>query len=71
LTLEFGAESVRLIIEDDGAGFTPEERPAPGIERGRGLANIEERARDLGARVQLDSAPGRGTRLEADFPYGR
>ncbi len=71
LTLEFGAESVRLVIEDDGAGFALEERPAPGIGRGRGLTNIEERVRDLGARVRLESAPGRGTRLEAEFPYGR
>jgi signal transduction histidine kinase len=60
-----------LVIEDDGRGFTVSERPAPAIERGHGLANIEERVRHLGARVHLDSAPGRGTRLEADFPYSR
>ena len=71
LALGFDAHGVRLVIQDDGRGFTVSERPAPAIERGHGLANIEERVRHLGARVHLDSAPGRGTRLEADFPYGR
>jgi signal transduction histidine kinase len=71
LTLDFDAEGVRLRIEDDGHGFNLSERPQPGIEHGHGLANIEERARDLGATVRLDSAPGRGTRLEAAFPYSR
>ncbi len=71
LTLEFDAQGVRLRIEDDGQGFNLSERPQRGIEHGHGLANIEERARDLGASVRLDSAPGRGTRLEAAFPYRR
>jgi len=69
LSLDFGPQGVRLRIEDDGQGFNPSERPEPGIEHGHGLANIEERARDLGASVRLDSARGRGTRLEAAFPY--
>ena len=69
LTLDFDLRGVRLQIEDDGQGFNPSERPQPGIEHGHGLANIEERARDLGATVRLDSTPGKGTRLEAAFPY--
>jgi signal transduction histidine kinase len=71
LRLDFDVEGVRLLIEDDGQGFNLADRPAPAIEHGHGLANIEERARDLGARVVVDSAPGRGTRLEAAFPYSR
>jgi two-component system, NarL family, sensor histidine kinase DevS len=71
LALDFGAASVRLQIEDDGHGFLVAQRPAPAMERGRGLANIEERVRDLGAELRLDSTPGRGTRLEAEFPYSR
>jgi signal transduction histidine kinase len=35
------------------------------------LANIEERVRELGATLNLESAPGAGTRLEAVFPYSR
>jgi two-component system, NarL family, sensor histidine kinase DevS len=71
LSLNFGAGEARLVIEDDGRGFDVEARPAPGIERGHGLTNIEERLRMLDATLQLESAPGAGTRLEAVFPYQR
>jgi signal transduction histidine kinase len=71
LSLEFGATGARLIIEDDGRGFDVDARPARGIEQGHGLSNIEERVRELGATLDLESAPGAGTRLEAVFPYGR
>ena len=71
LGLDFGATSLRLEIEDDGQGFHVGQRPAPAIERGRGLANIEERVRELGAQLRLQSSPGSGTRLEAEFPYSR
>jgi two-component system sensor histidine kinase DevS len=71
LSLDFQAESARLRIEDDGCGFDVGARPAPGIERGHGLTNIEERVREVGATLELVSAPGAGTRLEAVFPYRR
>jgi len=71
LSLDFGAGEARLIIEDDGRGFDVDARPARGIEQGHGLTNIEERVRELGARLDLESAPGAGTRLEAVFPYRR
>jgi signal transduction histidine kinase len=69
LRLDFSELSVRLSVEDDGRGFDPKTRPAPGIAGGRGLANIEERAAGLGGRFSLSSHPGRGTRLEVDVPY--
>jgi len=71
LSLDFGAAGARLVIEDDGKGFDIDARPAPGIERGRGLPNIEERVHELGATLTVESAPGGGTRLEAVFPYNR
>lgn len=46
-----------LLIEDDGQGFT-----ATGTS-GRGLGNLSERAIALGAKLQLDSQPGGGTRV--------
>ena len=60
LSLDFAAEAVRLSITDDGEGFSLGERPRPAIEHGHGLANIEERANELGGRVRLESAPGEG-----------
>ena len=71
VTLTFDATGARLVIEDDGRGFDVEARPERGIQRGHGLANIEERVRELGATLELESAPGAGTRLEAVFPYSR
>ncbi|HLB76170.1 MAG TPA: GAF domain-containing sensor histidine kinase, partial [Candidatus Dormibacteraeota bacterium] len=69
LLLEFQPEGVRLRIADDGIGFDPARRGAPEIGRGHGLANIEERVRDLNGTVSVDSAPGHGSRLEAVIPY--
>ena len=71
VTLGFDAGGARLVIEDDGRGFDVDARPERGIQRGHGLANIEERVRELGATLELESAPGAGTRLEAVFPYSR
>jgi signal transduction histidine kinase len=71
LLLEFQAERVLLRITDDGVGFDPAQRKAPQIGGGHGLHNIEERVQDLGGTVHLDSAPGRGSRLEAVIPYRR
>ncbi len=69
LLLEFQPEGVRLQIADDGVGFDLARRGAPEIGRGHGLANIEERVRDLNGTVRLDSALGHGSRLEAVIPY--
>src|SRR5438874_942751 len=71
LSLDFGASGARLVIEDDGHGFDVDARPARAIQEGHGLANIEERVRELGGTLDLESAPGAGTRLEAVFPYSR
>jgi signal transduction histidine kinase len=71
LSLDFGTSGARLVIEDDGRGFDVDTRPARAIQQGHGLANIEERVRELGATLDLESAPGAGTRLEAVFPYSR
>src|SRR5437899_2307515 len=71
LSLDFGASGARLVIEDDGRGFDVDARPARAIQQGHGLANIEERVRELGATLELESAPGAGTRLEAVVPHRR
>jgi signal transduction histidine kinase len=56
------ANPVWLEIEDQGAGFDPQ----PARERGRvGLSSMQERAAEIGWALQVDSAPGRGTRIRA------
>ncbi len=48
-----------LQIEDNGSGFDP----ATAIGQGSGLSNQIARAREMGAALRIDSAPGDGTRL--------
>jgi signal transduction histidine kinase len=57
-----GAQTV-LNVADDGAGFDP----AKVIGHGSGLANIAARVREMGARLEVESAPGKGCRVTVWF----
>ncbi|MGH2593704.1 MAG: histidine kinase [Anaerolineae bacterium] len=54
---------VRVLIQDDGRGFDP-----PAASQGFGLIGMRERARLLGGVLEVDSAPGRGTRIALEVP---
>lgn len=64
VVLERDIHVVRLIVADDGCGFTPAVAEAGGF----GLRSIAERVRILGGELRVDSAPGTGTRLEVTVP---
>jgi signal transduction histidine kinase len=49
-------DTVVMTIEDDGNGFDPAT-----VERGRGLTNIEERARAIGGELHISSRRPKGT----------
>lgn len=59
------AETLRLVIADDGHGFDAHGRRT---RRQHGLSNIRDRAAALGGRVTVRSRPGRGTRIIVDLP---
>ncbi|MFD1559015.1 type IV pili methyl-accepting chemotaxis transducer N-terminal domain-containing protein [Paraburkholderia silviterrae] len=59
----------RLTIEDDGAGYDPAEIAARG-EAHVGFHIMRERAKRLAGALTLDSAPGRGSRVELVLPAG-
>jgi signal transduction histidine kinase len=64
--LDENGEGLGLSVSDDGVGFDPS---APALRSRRlGLTSMEERARELGGRLAIESAPGAGTtvRLEMD-----
>jgi signal transduction histidine kinase len=63
VSLAANGEGLRLRISDDGSGFEPGVRPT-----GFGLVSMRERATRIGARLALDSEPGRGTTLEVVLP---
>ena len=52
-------EQIRLLVADDGKGFDPRLR-----RDGVGISNIISRAELYNGRVEIDSAPGKGCRLE-------
>ncbi|HYE33336.1 MAG TPA: two-component regulator propeller domain-containing protein [Methylomirabilota bacterium] len=54
-------QELNLIVEDDGKGFA-----MSGIQGDRrGLGNMQQRLRDLGGELSIESVPGRGTRVVA------
>jgi signal transduction histidine kinase len=58
--------SVALSVSDDGAGF---DASAPeGTGRRLGLASMRERARVVGARLEVSSLPGSGTTVTLTVP---
>jgi signal transduction histidine kinase/DNA-binding NarL/FixJ family response regulator len=66
LGLMYETTAVTLLVQDDGQGFDPKaEWPGDRF----GLRAISERARVLGATVDVDSLAGWGTRIRARFPY--
>ena len=64
------AGSVRVLVEDDGEGFSmPACATAPGEHIG--LSVMRERARWLGGTLVIESEPGEGTRVSLAFPGAR
>jgi PAS domain S-box-containing protein len=67
-TLDFTSEPNHLTVtvQDDGSGFDVAHALA---ESSYGLLGMQERALSLGGHVRLESAAGRGTRVEVSIPY--
>lgn len=58
---------LRVVIEDDGEGFRPEERMRSGRER-LGLSGMGERLGLIGGSLVVESEPGAGTTLFITVP---
>lgn len=58
------AAEMVIRVEDDGIGFDPARVRA----RGHGLAGLALRVKMIGGELDIDSAPGRGSRIEARVP---
>lgn len=62
VSLSTDGDELLLEVADDGAGF------APGRSAGTGLLAMRERALQAGGRVDIDAAPGAGTRVRVRMP---
>lgn len=59
-----GTGAVEVLVEDDGVGFDPTRHVAGHL----GMSTMRDRARAAGARLDVDSAPGAGTRVRVTLP---
>ncbi len=70
--IEFREKVVRFLIRDNGGGFNYEPvqtvQGAPSYKFG--LRNMLERAQLLQGKLRVNSAPGRGTEITLEVPYG-
>ncbi|MBM3801754.1 MAG: histidine kinase, partial [Acidimicrobiia bacterium] len=57
-------DALSLFVRDDGAGFNPKTVSGKGL----GLVGIEERVREMGGSVKLESRMGNGTQLHVSLP---
>lgn len=57
---------VALVIKDDGKGFDVKDQS--GLRKGIGLSLIRERAKLMGATLQITSAAGKGTLIRLSVP---
>jgi two-component system, chemotaxis family, CheB/CheR fusion protein len=62
ITLTYFDDQAHLSIVDDGRGFDPQ-----GGRAGFGITGMQERARRLGADLQLASQPGQGTQVNLAY----
>jgi signal transduction histidine kinase len=65
IAIRRAGDGLRLIVEDNGKGFDQD-----GVDRVRqfGLLGMAERVAALGGDLDLDSAPGKGTRVAVTLP---
>jgi len=57
-------ENVVIYVKDNGVGFDSASPTA-----GFGLRGMQERAQSMGGHLEIDTAPGKGTRIQITVPY--
>ena len=66
LLLDHRREAVLLVVRDDGRGIHPGALPSS-----RGIRGMRERAMLIGAQLEINSKPGRGTEIRLSIPHDR
>lgn len=68
IAIEQNAAYLAVSVHDDGRGIDPDVLDRGGREGHWGLAGMRERAARIGARLDITSGPGEGTRVEVQVP---
>ena len=67
VTAERTCHHVRIVVEDEGAGFDPSTLEEA-ADVGLGLLSVRERLEVVGGRLAVRSVPGEGTRVTLEVP---
>jgi len=68
VTLGYLPDAVTLDVYDDGRGFDPAAVPPASAQGGYGLRAMRQRVELLGGELSVESSPGEGTIIAAQFP---
>jgi signal transduction histidine kinase/ligand-binding sensor domain-containing protein len=68
LVIDYRPDGLSLLVRDDGCGMPAAMLAGAGRPRHFGIVGMCERAKAVGARYRLVSAPGRGTAMHLDIP---
>jgi NarL family two-component system sensor histidine kinase LiaS len=58
-------QALEIVIEDNGRGFAH----APDDALADGLRNMQQRMADIGGGFRVESAPGKGTKINLRLPW--
>jgi len=67
VTLAFNKETVKMVIQDNGKGFSLKDIDSFPHQERLGIIGIQERARLLGSTLHIDSKPNKGTTISVEF----
>lgn len=65
------SKQIRVVVSDRGRGYDPEVEEKRSSKTGLGLLSIRERLTYMGGRMEIQSAPGKGTRTAMEIPLQR
>ncbi len=68
LSLEADRDKIRLLVKDDGAGFSLDKIRRGPARAHWGLSIMRERAEAIGGRFRVITAPGQGTQILVEVP---
>lgn len=72
VTVTFAPDELQVQVRDDGQGYEMPKSPAEFAANGHyGLLGMQERAELIGARLAIQSTPGKGTEVTINMPLGK